>query len=294
MVRGGGGGVESRALGALLVTALVVLCTGTLARKATRASIEQGGGENLVFTFPSLPCTDELASNQNQVVFGDQTGPLATTIEAGSRIVTLAGASNHIGNDQHPIVNAVLIGSQGTQTHSNSVLLAFANRAAASRRNNEFRLQAANGAAFEATELRAAGVLFRDDPTQRSNVSTLTQYLASQATTATELVGNLTGYRYHWASNYSAETRFRYGLLPSEAASVDTAVAPPVHTIANETFSAAVINDTAEGVCQKENSGLLEIVGDSSEGASVDLVSLVTLLAEAIRELDARITALEP
>lgn len=280
----------------LLVSLLLLLTAATycLEQARTEQQQQQQFGTGEVYEIPKPPCGPGRACNNNFEFAQQGAGVFSLSQEMAARSATLGGAANHFGDDLHIVNNALVMGANGSVRHSNSALFAYANRAAMTRRNNEFRVHALNGAVFEATPLRAASLLVRDDESERANATTLAAHLASLSTTATARVAALTAYRYQWASGYSPEDRFRYGFLPSEASLVDGSVAPLVHTIAKEVEPAPLINDTETGVCQLALSGPTEVTSDSVEGGSLDLMSLVTLLAQAVKELDARVAALEP
>lgn len=206
---------------------------------------------------------------------------------------TLGGSGNSIGNDQGPIVNSLVFGYDGNVSHSNSVLFSYGETAAASQWNHEFRVVAANGATFQQTELRAAALLVQDDPSERTNVTSLLSYLTSQATTAVAILTSLNTVRYRWSSAFCPDNRYHYGFDPAQVASIDPTLAPPDHIIAKEISPPLIVNDTQEGVCQLENVGILETTVTNDGQGSIDLVSWMAMVTQSIVEVNNRIAVLE-
>lgn len=269
---------------------LLLLCINRHATKAQNSIVSWDGAE---FFLPSAPCNNNTVLRDNFVWGTENQGSFSEKVMAGARMGSLGGAGNAIGNDQSPIVNSLVFGYNGNVSHSNSVLFSYGETGASSQWNHEFRVAAANGAAFQQTELRAAALLVQDNPAERANVTSLASYLSSQATTATAVLTAINTFRYRWTSAFSPENRFRYGFSPTQAASVDTSLAPPSQTINLEIAPPLIVNDTSEGVCQLQNTGVVESTTADSGDGSIDLGSWMAMVTRSIAELDARITALE-
>jgi len=272
------------------LAALLLLLLGAGICNGQDSGVVNIGG---VFFLPPEPCTNETVMRDNYVWAAENQGSFSRVLEAGGRLGSLGGSGNVIGNDQSPIVNSLVFGYNGNVSYSNSVLFSYGQVGSSSKWNNEFRVHASNGAAFQQTELRAASLLVQDDPSERTNVTTLASYLSSQATTATATLVAINTYRYRWTAAFSPETRFRYGFDPTQAASVDSSLAPPSQTIDLEVAPPLIVNDTTEGVCQLENVGVLESTVTNGDDGSIDLGSWMAMVTRSIAELDARITALE-
>ena len=247
------------------------------------------------YHLPYSTCTEELARNSNMIMARTDIADLSTTLQCGARNTALGGAKNLIGCDARHIVNSLVTGTQGAMIHSNSALFSYAGKPSSSAHNHEFRVSAMNGARFHDTQLTAAAYLVQDDASARQNQTSLAAYLISQGTTATARLAALDTSHYQWKASYSPETRYRYGFTASQATQVDSVVAPAAHSYVNETSAAPIAyEDDVMGICQLDLSGPLEVGVDPSEPAVLDLVSTVTLMAQAIRELSVRLDALEP
>lgn len=266
------------------------------------------------FVPPAQPCTNETAFQNGVMVFGrEEAGPVIATIErCGARMASIMGAANDIGNDNHPIVNSLVMGARGTVRHSNAALFAFGatytpgSGAVRTRRNNEIRMHATNGAVFEGTDLTAGDFLAElPDAASRTNVSALATYLAGLSTNATAMVAGLATQHYELTAATSADGRPRMGFAaPTNASAPETVppeLFPPERLFLNETAPAPLLVDQGAGVCQLGISGPVSPAADpigagspTGEPAVLDAVGLLALLAEAVKELDARVTALEP
>ena len=235
-------------------------------------------------------CTMQKALGYNAAFVVTNKGIISNTVQAGSRNVALGGSKNSIGNDAMPIVNSLVTGCGGSVRHSTSGLFAYQGRPVGSHRNFEFRVAALNGAWFSDTQLTAASLLIQDDVTQRVNQSSLSAYLINEiATTATDVLSGIDTYRYRWDNTYSPETRWRYGVLPAEI--TDESISSKNHTYKIETTAPGLLHD--DGECQLDIGGTTVDTVVTTEAASLDLVSLVTMLVESIKELNARIVVLE-
>ena len=266
----------------------VVLCLLVLIAQTSLADHE------LAFHMPHLPCTEEVARNSNMILARTDIAEISTMLKCGARNTALGGAKNLIGCDDRHIVNSLVTGCQGSMMHSNAALFSYGGKPSASLHNHEFRVSAMNGARFHDTQVTAAAYLVQDDASARLNQMSLSAYLISQGTTATARLGALDTRHYQWKASYSPETRYRYGFTASQATQVDAILAPSAHSYANETSAAPIAyQDDELGICQLDISGPLLVGLDPAEPAVIDLVSTVTLMAEAIRELSARLDALE-
>ena len=258
------------------------------------------GSSASAFELPPIPCTNQTALINNYVLATSQSR-CETLVTEGAYMMGLSGCANHIGGTpDHPIVSSLVAGVFGTVSHSHTAVLSYGNRPLASKHNHEVRVAAWNGATFEGTELRAAALLVSDQPDD-SWVQTglLSDHLVLESTTAVARILALTPHRFRWSGNYSSsETRFRYGLRPSEANLVDPAVAPINRTVVRETEPAAVIDDTnGGGLCGLDIVGTLasELTsGDGNDGGAIDLMSLISMLVQSVEELNARLLVLEP
>ena len=238
-------------------------------------------------------CTPEVAGNSNLILARTDIANISTILKCGARNTALGGAKNLIGREARPIVNSLVTGCQGAMIHSNAALFSYAGKSSTSVHNNEFRVTALNGARFHDTQLTAAAFLVQDDESARQNQTSLTAYLISQGATATARLGAMDTSRYQWKASYSPETRYRYGFTANQATLIDAMVAPSVHSYANETSAAPIAyQDDVAGICQLAMSGPMVVGVDLAEPAALDLVSTVTLMVEAIRELSARLDAL--
>lgn len=254
------------------------------------------GSVHAQFEMPVEPCTESSVQARNFVTGPENNGNFSITVLGGARMGNLGGAGNSLGNDQILTVNSLIFGYNGNMSHSNSVLFSYGLDAAGSQshRPYEFRARFDNGAVFEHTSLRASALLTRDQDSSRENVTTLASYLVSQDTNATTLLSTLPTYRYRWSETYSPETRFRYGFRPFEVVSVDPSIGVVDQNVVIQLDSPAIVNDTKAGICQLENrppDGTFTS-NDIDHGA-IDVGSLVTMLVESIKELNARVTALE-
>jgi len=219
-----------------------------------------------------------------------------TTIKGGSRMGSLGGSDNILGDDDMNIVNSVIFGYSSNMTHSNSVLFAFGqgdSPGTASQRPYEFRVRADNGAVFEHTPLRASALLVRDQDSARQSVTSLSSYLTSTNTTGTDIVKSLPTYRYTWSSSYSPNSRYHYGFKPFEVVSIDSTIGVTQQTVVLQTSNPTVVNNTSEGICGYENQppSSTFLSNDIDHGA-IDVGSLIAMMAQSIKELDARLTAL--
>lgn len=274
-----------------MIRKLTYITLATFLLLHTRVAVVVDAQEQ--YSLPPEPCTNATVLRDNYVWSTANQGSFSYVLRAGGRLGMLGGSGNAIGNDQSPIVNSLVFGYDGNVTHSNTVLFSYGQVGLSSKWNHEFRVHAANGATFQQTELRAASVLVKDDPLERTNITTLASYLASQATTATATLGAIDTFRYRWTNAFSPETRFRYGFDPIQASSVDSSLAPPSQTIDLEVAPPLIVNDTTNGVCQLENVGILESTTANQGEGSVDLASWMAMVTRSIAELDARISALE-
>ena len=280
-------------LALLLLLSLMALMSNA-SHQITNTSGSTGSG----FQLPPVPCTNQTALINNFVLATAQSQCQTLTTE-GAYMMGLSGCANRIGGaPDHPIVSSLVAGVYGTVSHSHAALLSYGNRPAASKHNHEVRIAAWNGATFEGTELRAAALLISDQPDD-SWVGTglLSDHLVTVGTTAVARILALTPHRFRWSGNYSSsETRFRYGLRPSEANLVDPAMAPINRTVIRETEPAGVIDDTSGGgLCGLDIVGTLapELSTDD-DGGAIDLMSLVSMLVQSVDELNARLLVLEP
>jgi len=244
---------------------------------------------------PPPICTAEIANNINNLILSvTASETLSTSVEKGARNVALGGSKNHIGDDINPIVDALVVGCEGSVRHSTSALFAYANRPVSSRYNHEFRVVALNGAHFEDTRLMASALLLRDDESMRMDETTLASYLSGIGSNATAMLSMMTMYRYRWNSTYSPENRWRYGMRPSEATDPQDPACPTWISYAIESSSPPVFLSQSADVCQLDTSGSMQSPVISATRPSVDIMSMIALIVESIKEMDARLQALEP
>lgn len=209
---------------------------------------------------------------------------------------SVGGAGNTFGSDNFVLVNGVVFGFNGHMNHSNSVLFSYGHtgNGTQSQFTHEFRVRADNGAVFEHTPLRASALLVRDQISERENVTSLGTYLTLRGTNATAILSGFPTYRYRWSQDYSPEQRFRYGMVPAEVVSVDSNIGVVDQDVIIQLDDPALVNDTVSDVCSFENEPPSStFISNDIDHGSIDLGSLVTLLTEAVKELNTRVAVLE-